>query len=57
MQDISLHLLDIIENSVRAKAKNIKIRIIRDVQDNILLIAEVRIMAKQIKKGPETEQH
>ncbi len=32
MQDISLHLLDIIENSVRAKAKNIKIRIIRDVQ-------------------------
>jgi cytochrome d ubiquinol oxidase subunit I len=22
-----------------------------------LLIAEVRIMAKQIKKGPETEQH
>ena len=41
MQDISLHLLDIIENSVRAKAKNIKIRIICDVQDNILrLIVE-----------------
>ena len=36
MQDISLHLLDIIENSVRAEAKNIKIRIIRNVQDNIL---------------------
>jgi len=41
MQDISLHLLDIIENSVRAEAKNIKIRIIRNVQENILrLIVE-----------------
>ncbi|MEN6445395.1 MAG: ATP-binding protein [Candidatus Cloacimonas sp.] len=41
MQDISLHLLDIIENSVRAKAKNIKIRIIRNMQENILrLIVE-----------------
>lgn len=41
MQDISLHLLDIIENSVRAEAKLIKIRIIRDVKDNLLrLIVE-----------------
>lgn len=41
MQDISLHLLDIIENSVRAEAKNIKIRVIRDVQKNRLrLIVE-----------------
>jgi len=31
MQDISLHLLDIIENSVRAEAHQIKIRIIQDV--------------------------
>jgi signal transduction histidine kinase len=36
MQDISLHLLDIIENSVRAGAKLIRIRIISDVQQNIL---------------------
>lgn len=41
MQDISLHLLDIIENSVRAEAKNIKIRVIRNVQKNQLrLIVE-----------------
>jgi anti-sigma regulatory factor (Ser/Thr protein kinase) len=38
MQDISLHLLDIIENSVRAQAKNIKIRVIRNVQKNRLRI-------------------
>ncbi len=36
MQDISLHLLDIIENSVRAGAKGIRIRIINDAQENIL---------------------
>jgi K+-sensing histidine kinase KdpD len=38
MQDISLHLLDIIENSVRAEAKNIKVRVIRNVQKNRLRI-------------------
>jgi len=38
MQDISLHLLDIIENSVRAQARNIKIRVIRNVQKNRLRI-------------------
>jgi signal transduction histidine kinase len=36
MQDISLHLLDIIENSVRAGAKGIRIRIINDAPMNIL---------------------
>ena len=36
MQDISLHLLDIIENSIRAYARNIRIRIINDTQENIL---------------------
>ena len=36
MQDISLHLLDIIENSVRAGAKHIRIRIINDAQENVL---------------------
>jgi len=41
MQDISLHLLDIIENSVRAKARNVKIRVIKDVGENLLrLIVE-----------------
>ncbi|MCB5272059.1 MAG: ATP-binding protein [Candidatus Cloacimonetes bacterium] len=38
MQDISLHLLDIIENSVRAEAKNIKVRVINNVQKNRLRI-------------------
>jgi hypothetical protein len=36
MQDISLHLLDIIENSVRAGAKGVRIRIISDTQENVL---------------------
>ncbi len=36
MQDISLHLLDIIENSVRAEAKNIRLRVIQDRKKNLL---------------------
>ncbi|HNX37653.1 MAG TPA: ATP-binding protein [Candidatus Cloacimonadota bacterium] len=41
MQDISLHLLDIIENSVRAGAKHIKVRVINNVPENVLrLIVE-----------------
>ncbi len=41
MQDISLHLLDIIENSVRADARHIKVRVIHDVPENLLrLIVE-----------------
>ncbi len=36
MQDISLHLLDIIENSVRAEAKKIKLRIVTDTLENRL---------------------
>ncbi len=38
MQDISLHLLDIIENSVRAEATHIKVRVIRNVPGNCLRI-------------------
>ena len=38
MQDISLHLLDTIENSVRAEARNIKVRVITDVSKNRLRI-------------------
>lgn len=36
MQDISLHLLDIIENSVRAQAKLITIEIVREIMRNKL---------------------
>ena len=38
MQDISLHLLDIIENSVRAKARNIWLTIIISHSANLLQI-------------------
>jgi anti-sigma regulatory factor (Ser/Thr protein kinase) len=36
MQDISLHLLDVIENSVRAGAKQVKLRVIQDIRSNLL---------------------
>ncbi|MCB5234579.1 MAG: ATP-binding protein [Candidatus Cloacimonetes bacterium] len=38
MQDISLHLLDIIENSVRAQAKCVKVRVLQNVVKNRLRI-------------------
>lgn len=36
MQDLSLHVLDIAENSVRAKASKVTIEIIEDIQKNQL---------------------
>ena len=38
MEDISLHILDIAENSVRAGAKKIEITIVRDEHDDLLLL-------------------
>lgn len=38
MYDISLHLLDIIENSVRAEAQTIKVRVIQNIIKNRLRI-------------------
>ncbi len=38
MDDISLHILDIAENSIRADAKTIAITITRDVKHNILSV-------------------
>lgn len=38
MDDLSLHILDIIENSVAAGATHIKIRIDEDIADNVLTI-------------------
>jgi len=38
MEDFSLHILDIAENSIRAGATLIKIRIEEDVDNNLLLI-------------------
>lgn len=38
MEDISLHILDIAENSVRAKAKNIAIMITEDRKNDLLTL-------------------
>lgn len=38
MKDLSLHILDILENSVRAGAKNIEIRITEDSIKDVLII-------------------
>lgn len=40
MEDLSLHILDIVENSLRANAKNIEIRLIQN-EDKDQLILEV----------------
>ena len=39
MEDISLHILDIAENSIRANAKNINIVIIENKKDDLLTLA------------------
>ena len=38
MEDLSLHILDVVENSIRAKAKNVKIRISENTQEDILIL-------------------
>ncbi len=38
MEDISLHILDIAENSIRVKAKNINIMIIEDQKNDLLTL-------------------
>jgi anti-sigma regulatory factor (Ser/Thr protein kinase) len=38
MQDLSLHILDIAENSINASAKNIDIRIVEDTKKDMLTI-------------------
>lgn len=38
MEDLSLHLLDIAENSIRAQAKNIKIKIEENREKDLLLL-------------------
>jgi len=36
MEDLSLHILDIVENSIRARAKKIEIKIIKDKKRDLL---------------------
>lgn len=38
MEDLSLHILDIVENSVSAGAKRVEIRIVEDTKKNVLSI-------------------
>jgi len=38
VEDISLHILDIAENSINAKAENIKIRLNENIEENLLTI-------------------
>jgi len=38
MEDISLHILDIVENSIAAQASMVCIRIIEDIEDNLLTV-------------------
>ncbi|GAG56501.1 hypothetical protein ES703_62108 [subsurface metagenome] len=38
MEDLSLHILDIVENSIRARAKKIEIKIIEDKKRDLLNI-------------------
>ena len=38
MEDLSLHILDIAENSISAGARRIRIKIIEDIKKNLLLI-------------------
>jgi K+-sensing histidine kinase KdpD len=38
MEDLSLHILDIVENSIRAHAKKIEIKIIEDKKKDLLTI-------------------
>ncbi len=37
-EDLSLHILDIVENSIRAEAKNIKIKIIENIKKDLLTV-------------------
>lgn len=49
MKELSLHILDIIENSINAKATTIKLRIFEDLKDNLLII-EIKDNGKGMNK-------
>lgn len=41
MEDLSLHILDIVENSIRAKASTVMIKVVEDIEKDLLTI-EIR---------------
>lgn len=51
MQDLSLHVLDIAENSTRAGATLVEIKIVEDIEAN-----QLRLIIKDNGKGIEKEQ-
>lgn len=53
MQDLSLHILDVVENSIRAEAKLVEISVVEDVEKDVLTLT-----IKDNGKGmpPETER-
>lgn len=50
MQDISLHIMDIAENSLRAGAKNVSIRLVEDRNRNTLVL-EIEDDGKGMDEG------
>lgn len=38
MKDLSLHLLDIVENSIRAEAKRVEISVVEDEESDLLML-------------------
>jgi len=50
MQDLSLHIMDIAENSLRAGAKNVSIRLVEDRNHNTLVL-EIEDDGKGIDEG------
>ncbi len=53
MEDLSLHILDIVENSIRADAKNIKIKLIENREKDLLTLEikdDGKGMSRRIKK-------
>lgn len=38
MQDLSLHILDVVENSLRSKAKQVQISLIEDLERDLLIL-------------------
>jgi len=51
VKDLSLHILDIVENSIRAEAKLIEILVVEDVENNVLSL-QIRDDGKGM--APET---
>lgn len=50
MEDLSLHILDIVENSIKAKASRIEIKVVEDIGKDLLTI-EIKDNGQGIDEG------